>query len=159
MENNTGGPGHLCSTTVLHHNAVLQNILLKKKKNLQFMLPEGCTWQHCDLNNIRINWAALTLMLLCVKVCEKATDCYLYVNVALTACCTTPHPPSFKKMTDSGLNNSYLEWLCRPTAHVPTNSWLLSRKRGCPSAGASRKRRGSWSTCREASFTLRSALT
>lgn len=157
MENNTGGPGHLCSTTVLHHNAVLQNILLKKKK-ISLCYLNGALG-NIDLNNIWINLAALTLMLLCVKVCEKATDCYLYVNVALTACCTTPHPPSSKKMTDSGLNNSCLEWLCRPTAHVPTNSWLLSRKRGCPSAGASRKRRGSWSTCREASFTLRSALT
>lgn len=157
MENNTGGPGHLCSTTVLHHNAVLQNILLKKKK-ISLCYLNGALG-NIDLNNIWINLAALTLMLLCVKVCEKATDCYLYVNVALTACCTTPHPPSLKKMTDSGLNNSCLEWLCRPTAHVPTNSWLLSRKRGCPSAGASRKRRGSWSTCREASFTLRSALT
>lgn len=157
MENNTGGPGHLCSTTVLHHNAVLQNILLKKKK-ISLCYLNGALG-NIDLNNIWINWAALTLMLLCVKVCEKATDCYLYVNVALTACCTTPHPPSLKKMTDSGLNNSCLEWLCRPTAHVPTNSWLLSRKRGCPSAGASRKRRGSWSTCREASFALRSALT
>lgn len=56
------------------------------------MLFEWCTWQHCDLNSILINCAALTLMLLCVKMCKMATDCYLYVNFALTACCP-PHPP------------------------------------------------------------------
>ena len=41
----------------------------------------------------------------------------------------------------------------------PTNSWLLSCRRTCASAGASRKRSGSWSTCSEASCTPRSART
>lgn len=43
--------------------------------------------------------------------------------------------------------------------NLPTDRWLLSCSRRCPSAGASRRRRGSWPTCSKASFTSRPALT
>lgn len=42
---------------------------------------------------------------------------------------------------------------------LPINSCPLSCRRAWPSCGASRKRRGSWSTCSDASFTFRSART
>lgn len=45
------------------------------------------------------------------------------------------------------------------TGHSPTKSWLLSCRRRRPSAGAARTCGRSWSTCREAPFTLRSART
>lgn len=49
LEKNFCMPGRLCSTTVLHDNAVLSHIV-PLSKNCSFC-DSYCTWQHCDFDN------------------------------------------------------------------------------------------------------------
>lgn len=74
-------------------------------------------------------------------------------------CLVAVHPgkPKRKNMNEEeGTNEFYVNV---EKIFLPTNIWLPSWRRRCPSGGVSAIRRGSWSTCKDASLTLRSART